>query len=537
MALVFKIMQCSVVVLLSIVAISALLFKHYTSVRLDNLLYSQKVSKDVVSFSSEQESVDEIITQLNVSKASAVVSNVLSFPHTAPGAIKPKNVQGQGLESVPHAHKIASPDQDAELEMVLKNLDTCLATTNMRYLFERMNYMLLMRQNAEYFLSIIRKVIPKGFDPKFDIPCWKMDVQVSLKDGRMTGMMGNLPFNETCDRYAWQNALLKFKNITTSVACLPKVFIAGFPKCGSTYLYCALKNMPHIGTAQFSKEPHWWVATDFIQHNPNMPTTQQIAKYLFNFIPGSDLVQESQYTLTVDASPNMMFDWPYFVEGEPPVNYCLLPSLIPVILPDSKYIVVMRNPVTFLYSAFWYTCTMSGHGWAWTEELKLKAPTIFHERIVTKINMFNHCMQRQLVLEQCVLNITFDLFDTELNCGKTMMEVGFYYVHVHKWLSIIEREKFIFLTLEELSNDTIKTARELWKFVGIPHSNIINAATRKHVCDNSDKKNSQQAVDYNLDPRLQIRKDTEELLKRFYHPFNTMLADILNDNKFLWKEV
>ena len=420
---------------------------------------------------------------------------------------------------------------ESEIKMVMKNMDSCLAATNMKDFFIKMGYMRSARKNAQYLLDIIRTVVPKAYDPKYDIPCWDMNIQVSLQEDRMIGRMGELSFNETCERYSWQHALQKHGNIATSVACLPKVFVAGYPKCGSTYLYCILKASNKV--AQFTKEPHWWIA----QHGPNVPTTRQIAKYLFNFIPGSYLVQESHYAVTVDATPNLIFKWPHFVDEEPLVNYCLMPSLLPVILPDSKYIVVMRNPVALLYSAFWYTCTMYGHGWAWTEELKLRAPTIFHERIVAKIKLFNECMQRQLMLEECILNITFlNSFGTkELHCGKTEVDVGIYYVHVRKWLSVIPREKFVFLTLEELSKDTIKNARELWKFIGIPNSENINATRSKLLCDAPNKKNTQQAVDYHLDPRLQMRKDTKELLTKFYHPFNKKLADILGDDKFLWE--
>ena len=35
-------------------------------------------------------------------------------------------------------------------------------------------------------------------------------------------------------------------------------------------------------------------------------------------------------------------------------------------------------------------------------------------------------------------------------------------------------------------------------------------------------------VDYSHDPRLKMRADTEELLKKFFFPFNRMLTDLLS---------
>ena len=68
-----------------------------------------------------------------------------------------------------------------------------------------------------------------------------------------------------------------------------------------------------------------------------------------------------------------------------------LPSVIPKLIPDSKFIVVMREPVSMLYSTFWFSCTT----WSipLSQETKLAAPRIFHDRIMAKVDIFNHCMQ------------------------------------------------------------------------------------------------------------------------------------------------
>ena len=39
---------------------------------------------------------------------------------------------------------------------------------------------------------------------------------------------------------------------------------------------------------------------------------------------------------------------------------------------------------------------------------------------------------------------------------------------------------------------------------------------------------SQKAVDYKHDPKLQMRKDTKEMLQKFFRPFNTLLAQWLS---------
>ena len=101
-------------------------------------------------------------------------------------------------------------------------------------------------------------------------------------------------------------------------------------------------------------------------------------------------------------------------------NYCLLPSLIPVILPDSKYFVVMRNPITMLYSAFWFSCTIQDL--KVVNSVKYQGPDIFHERIIKKITMFNNCKDQGIHLDKCVNMVGADLYTPVLpKCGRTRL--------------------------------------------------------------------------------------------------------------------
>ena len=59
--------------------------------------------------------------------------------------------------------------------------------------------------------------------------------------------------------------------------------------------------------------------------------------------------------VTVDGSPNIIDNYNGFYECTP-VNLCLLPAIIPEILPDSKFDVALRIPVTMIYTTFLYTC-------------------------------------------------------------------------------------------------------------------------------------------------------------------------------------
>ena len=100
------------------------------------------------------------------------------------------------------------------------------------------------------------------------------------------------------------------------------------------------------------------------------------------------------------------WSWPQFYPNEGLVNFCLLPSVILQVLPTSKYVVVMRNPLDMLYSAFWFSCTM--YGIHLSMATKLKGPDIVHQRIVTKIKLFNSYTQKHS-LYKYVFDITFSI--------------------------------------------------------------------------------------------------------------------------------
>ena len=284
-----------------------------------------------------------------------------------------------------------------------------------------------------------------------------------------------------------------------------------------------------IPVAQLEKEPHWWVVHSDHWQNSHLPSLKHIAMYFFNFAKVSSLIGNSSVKLpliTIDSTPNIMFDWPSYYDREPAVNYCLLPAIIPEILPESRFIVIMRNPVEMMYSAFWYSCTLNDIDIP--HDILLQGPMLFHNRVVTKLRQFDNCL-KHYSLEWCVVNITYNLYSPELKCGRTRLEMGIYYVHVQKWLSIVPQEHFLFLTMEEVSVNLQEVGSKLWQFIGIP-----GKFEGLHQFESD--KNEQTTINYRDDPRLHIRQETENLLRDFFQPSNQKLAHLLGDRKFLWED-
>ena len=151
-----------------------------------------------------------------------------------------------------------------------------------------------------------------------------------------------------------------------------------------------------------------------------------LSDYLVNFVPLVEKLSRNQNgkILSMDATPSLMFDWPQFLNQDWRTNFCLLPAVLPNVLPNSKFIVVMRNPVSILYSAFWYSCTHR-RGFL-PSKVTLRGPTIFHERIAAKIRDFNSCIE-SFPLAKCALEADPNLFTPDLpTCGRIRLEIGIY---------------------------------------------------------------------------------------------------------------
>ena len=425
---------------------------------------------------------------------------------------------------------IGTDTVDVEVQRILERLDTCLEATNMmKYLKEAKLYT-VARDRAKQFFRDLRTIIPKTFNSSYYSPCWDVHFNVELTGTRVKSKVANMTFISDIMKYQYSSrSILQehyYGKFSSNVVCLPKILVPGFIKCGSTYLYSLMTEGLGVTPAQNEKEPHWWILGGANTH-PHQPARADIPIYFFNFAKGTELIQAGHYdVITIDSSVNLIFDWLRYKEDEPPINYCQMPAIIPQVLPDSKFIVVMRKPAQMMYSAFWYSCSTRGVRVV-PGQSRVSAPDIFHERVVIKLERFNQCL-KHFSLEWCVVNITYDFFSQEFACGTTRIELGIYYVHVHKWLSIIPRERFLFLTMEEVLEDINGTGRKLWKFMGVP-------GEFKGVLPFEADRNEQKANNYHEELSLQMRKDTEKLLDDFFQPYNRKLVDLLGDPKFLWE--
>ena len=429
-----------------------------------------------------------------------------------------------------------------EVIQVRENLQKCLEAAELTQYFEKMNYISTSNKNAALFLMRVRDVVPASFSASHgNTSCWKSQFDLSLCTDRVIeGHINHHP-------YAFSGHLLTPElqrvlhysyagKVSSHVTCLPSVFVAGFPKCGSSFVYCLIRRLYQYKMWKFlvtqpEKEPHFWVPGGPVYHHHKPHNLGDISRYMLNFIPR--LVGNHSVSFPIDASPNTMFQWPRYSTHESLENYCLVPSILPIILPHTKYVVVLRDPITMLYSAFWFSTSTFCP--TLSRSNQVLAPDDFHLKVVRKINAFNICRRSKPVdacLEVLYPPVRGYLSYATALCGRVRLEVGFYYHYIRRWLAVIPRKQFLFLTTDELGDAFHGVSQQLSDFLGLGLDMRRPIATTE---DDSNCKNVQSMFDYRKDPQLQMRDKTRKLLYEFFDPMNRKLAELLQDSKFHWK--
>ena len=433
------------------------------------------------------------------------------------------------------------PSQEEEILQVLHNLDVCLTTTNLTHFFIQNDLLSKARNNAKHFITKLRQNIPTTFNSNYSSACWNINLDVMHCDSStkpacqqpgIRGHLGSETYVATKREIGGDlsRGLINSypKGLSTPLVCMPRVFITGFPKCGTTYLFCLIESLYGDQIYSLYKEPYLWVPRAAFRAHETPYDPRELFFYLLNYVPTTKSELQYRISVPMDASPNLFFRWRHYSKDEGIINYCLAPATMPQILPNSKFIVIMREPVDMLYSTFWFSC--SDLGIKLSEKQKLEMPNEFHDKVTKKINILKNCVKISPI-DKCMVDVSKALYGS---CGSVRFDKAFYHIHIRKWLALFPREQFLFLATEDLKLHREKVERKILDFVNV---NFHSANTPKSFKrGNSFCSNVQTRYNYHNDRRLWMRDDTKKLLTAFFKPYNRELATLVEDDRFLWEE-
>ena len=380
--------------------------------------------------------------------------------------------------------------------------------------------------------------IPDRFSDSFTNPCWYADIDVPPESIRQQKISTTLTQLESTSVDEVSKRLLKITSTGKerlhgnqrdgTLLCLPAFYLAGFPKCGTSTLYKLITAHPRIATPPI-KEGHFWKY--FMTNDDQYVYQLQALKsyyYLFHFAEAAKRIKRNPQTITLDASPSTILTikhGPLLVDSD----LCTFPRIVSTVLPDAKYIVILRNPITLLWSDYWFYCAMKN--WK-TENGQVKVPKgylkhgpdMFHQHSVTAINEYMSCLQANSEFE-CARLATLEMHPGE-GCG-TRLGAGLYYLHIVKWLSVLPRKQFLFLRTEDVADHSQSVMQRVWKFLGL-HPFVQN--TQAVHCKSWSEVSGENNTTMKMFPQ------TKKMLSSFYEPYNRILAVLLKDDDFLWND-
>lgn len=369
------------------------------------------------------------------------------------------------------------------------------------------------KNDLQQIKDIFKRFIPKDFDAKYKNYCWRSKLKLSA-----------LPYTVPELRQLYENHHLTEHQVNEliqktggavdgvngdTLTCIPPVFMAGFPKSGSTYIYNLLGHHPSIRPGKV-KEPHFW--TSFPFQNKNNYDTLAVLTYLANFEYASMCSSTDSDCVTIDASQSLIWNTRYTYSD------CTLPLFFRELFPNAKFIINMREPTSRAYSDF-HSFSLNDCSQFFKSVLLSE---VFDRKMKSETDHFSSCLQSHS-LDYCTqesINYPAKVFK---DCGEVRLGSSVYVSHIKRWLSFFPRDQFLFLRLDDVITDLYGTMKEIWSFLGVRVLSEEEFAELK-------KRVVRKPKEYNS-----MKDSTRQLLDDFFQPFNKELSETLGDNKFMWK--
>ena len=410
-------------------------------------------------------------------------------------------------------------------------------------------------------LRALENFLPEIYLDKYKNPCWwstlqpPPDVRSEITSVRSI-TTPYMPMRKTLS--VLDRIFNKGRNKKETFTCLPAVYLAGFAKSGTTTLYSYLVSHPQLRKPA-QKEGHFWRSLLNIPMNYTNKQMQAIW-YMQHFSKAAQYIQTHPDAITIDASAstlwiaNPLYGNDYFYDPKnkirviEPLNgamydnkqdLCFIPMAVHSVLPDAKFVVIMRDPVKRLFSDYWYFCANKN---AWNDgknipkEYMDNAPQIFHNIISMAIEEHRKCLMDPTLDDQALTEFTCLRraslgYQVKGSCFPVRLGVGMYYYHIVKWMNVYSQKNFHFLRLEDMAVDSYKSVREIWEFMGLTP---IPKITFELETGEGVKNEMSWIKQPKLEERFYMSPETEKLLTSFYKPFNKKLARLLGNDAYLW---
>lgn len=274
-------------------------------------------------------------------------------------------------------------------------------------------------------------------------------------------------------RFSWDGS---YRTLTSSSRTFPDFMVIGFPKCGTKSLFSYVTQHPNIGIptkygkyffdANFNRGINWYKA-----HYPTEKQKRMLKE------------KNGKYCLG-DYSARYMMYYPSALR-------------IKKIVPNTKLIVVLRNPADRAYSQFNFKKK-------WDDSLSFNDAIEEDEK---RLQNWEYMVENNLITRE-----------NHVETKTPYFTMGKYVTHLKEWFKVFPKEQFHFVPTDNMSDkiEIQKTVSKVFKFLGLADFEI-KEFTRKNV-------GSYEKIDV----------EERKILRDYYKPHNEELERLLG-MKFNWK--
>ncbi|XP_065907365.1 carbohydrate sulfotransferase 15-like [Dysidea avara] len=386
----------------------------------------------------------------------------------------------------------------------------------------------LFNGNAGYSLPDVLKKVrefvppPADFVPDLKNPCWYANYDDAKKEINWRANYSNIIHTRQDVSH-----LIKNTNGKKSLYCLPYMYLLGYPKCGTTSLFDYFKKHPEFAT--LSSRGCGWIGTHSSglvkDRRANVRAMLHLVEHFYlasSQVHLSSINGNSNDMIIADFSPASSWRQSGF-EQNMDGSMCDPPLLMKEMQPDAKFVVLIREPISRLYSAFWFYASTKLK----EKLIKNKGPQLFTEDVHTFFDRLKRC-SKDVSMLTCIraakdFHHHFERDDQLLT--------GFYHLYLLPWLQVFPRENFLFIRSEDMKEDTEKALKEIFEFLEMsPLPDDVLKDTVKTVLHN-------QKILHSSNSNLLLSPSTKQQLRTYFRPFNEKLAELLEDDKYLWEDV
>ena len=225
--------------------------------------------------------------------------------------------------------------------------------------------------------------------------------------------------------------------------------------------------------------------------------------------------------ITYDASQSLLFGSPF------KDDYCLNAAVVSRVLPDTKFIILMRNPVDRLYSEYF---AFSKTYRDWPESMKSNASLYFHNMVLKALHLFKQCLSTGVSVYECgtqeIRGVKNLKVYKEANF-RLRISLGIYFLNILKWTQFYPIESFLFLKTEDMAHNPTAVMRDITDFLGI--QSVSEESVKTWFSDQRNSRSTSIKDKYG-----DMMPKTKKLLTDFYAPYNKQLVELVGDERFLW---